>query len=364
MSPPGPHRRIIDANANRAREALRVIEDVARFALDDAEAQRSLKSLRHAFQEAIERLLPDDAARLAWRDAPGDVGTRASTPSEADRQTLRDVAGAAFGRAGEALRAAEEGAKLEARADLAGVIESIRYRLYDLEGHLVPRLGASPTQWTLCVLLTESLCEHHAWETVAREAIAGGADCLQLREKSMDGAELLRRAVRLVEIARASDGARPAVIVNDRPDIALLAGADGVHLGQTDLSVGDVRRLAGAQLLVGVSTTNLEEAHRAVRDGADYCGLGPMFHTTTKDKPVLAGPAYLRAYLDDPVVRATPHLAIGGITPELAPALREAGCRGVAVSGAVLKHKRPAANSRAFCEVFAPTHGGDRRRGG
>ena len=93
--------------------------------------------------------------------------------------------------------------------------------------------------------------------------------------------------------------------------------------------------LAGFSLLVGVSTTNMPQARQAAREGADICGAGPMFPTTTKHKPDLAGPAYLREYLADEQTARVPHLAIGGITPATIGQLVAAGCRGIAVSSAV-----------------------------
>src|SRR5262249_3445094 len=132
------------------------------------------------------------------------------------------------------------------------------------------------------------------------------------------------------------------VIVNDRVDLALLSGADGVHLGQSDLPVAEARRLAGARLLIGVSTANLDEARSAARQGADYCGVGPMFPTTTKDKPRISGPPYLREYLAAPVSARVPHLAIGGIAPGNVSDLVSAGCRGIAVSGSVCGATDPA----------------------
>jgi thiamine-phosphate pyrophosphorylase len=346
--------RIIDAAANRAREALRVMEDVARFALDDADLSAALKTARHEFDAAAGALAADAggaSALLAARNTPGDVGTQITTARESSRAGLRDVAAAACKRLAEALRSLEECAKV-ASPPGAARLEALRYRGYELERRLLTALGAGRApQWALCVLITESLCRHHPWEDVARLAIEGGADCLQLREKTLDAGELLARARRLVAIARG----RAAVIINDRPDVALLAGADGVHVGQTDLSVRDVRRLAGDRLLVGVSTSNLDQARRAAAEGADLCGVGPMFATTTKHKPVLAGPEYLRAFVAELGDRM-PHLAIGGITPENIRDLAAAGCRGVAVSAAVCAAQHPAKVCRALREgLGSPT---------
>ncbi len=325
--------RILDANLNRAREALRVMEDVARFALSDAALASDLKTTRHGLRDIANDVGMDAGAITAWRDTPGDVGTSVTTDSERSRATIRDIAIAAGKRAGEALRVIEECCKLDPESDAAECAKALRYALYDLEKRLTLALGTGRArQWRLCVLITESLCNGRAWEHVALSALRGGADMLQLREKDLESRDLLARATRLVAICREH---RAACIINDRPDIAMLARADGVHLGQTDLAAEDVRKLAGFSLLVGVSTTNMLQARNASRDGADICGCGPMFATTTKHKPDLAGAAYLREYLADEQTARIPHLAIGGITPGNIGELIAAGCRGVAVSSAV-----------------------------
>jgi thiamine-phosphate pyrophosphorylase len=329
--------RIIDANANRAREALRVLEDAARFGLDRADLCAQLKAARHDLAAALAQLPADETARQAWRDTPGDVGTAITADAERSRAGMRGVVVAAGKRLGESLRAIEECAKAlgEDGARAAVIIERVRYGAYDAERSLVLAMGADRRAgWRLCVLITEALCAQ-PWEEVARAGLAGGADCVQLREKHLTDRELLSRATRLVAIARehavSNDGVRPAIIINDRPDIAMLARADGVHLGQGDMSIADVRRLAGASLLVGVSTANVEQASAAVEAGADYCGVGPMFETTTKHKPVLAGPGYLRAYLE--TCGRVPCLAIGGVNAQNATELRAAsGCDALAPS--------------------------------
>ncbi|MFI4898515.1 MAG: thiamine phosphate synthase [Phycisphaerales bacterium JB059] len=334
--------RMIDATANRAREGLRTLEDVARFVLEDQALCASIKTLRHELSLGVAALPLPPGLLVASRDTPGDVGVSVTTPSETTRAELEGVATAAAKRAGEALRSLEESAKT--LGETGSVFESIRYRLYDLERRLLVRLGARAPQWRLCVLISASLCER-PWEEVARLAIEGGADCLQLREKSLEGADLLDRAKRLVALARAG-GAH--AIINDRADIALLSGADGVHVGQGDLPVRDVRRVLGEGAIVGVSTANPEQAHRAIREGASYCGLGPMFTSTTKPKPELAGIEYARAYLADPVTSRTPHLAISGITPERAAELALVGVRGVAVSSQVCRASQPDEACRAI----------------
>jgi thiamine-phosphate pyrophosphorylase len=332
--------RIIDANANRAREAMRVMEDAARFALDDSSLSEDLKSLRHDLRSAMERL------PAGWieanRDTPGDVGTTITAETEKSRTGLADVVIAAGKRLSEALRVIEEAGKTIDPA-FAGRIEALRYRAYDLDQRLQLRMGTGRArQWRICVLLTESICRR-PWEDVLRAVIDGGADCIQVREKEMEGGALAQRIARVIELARPAGA---SVIVNDRADIALAAGADGMHLGRHDLSIRDVRRIAGRALLVGSSTHDLDEARAAVEAGADYCGVGAMFATSLKPDRTPSGPGYLRAFVER--YPNTPHLAIGGVTPDNIGELVEAGCRGVAVSSAVCSADDPAAVVRAM----------------
>ena len=325
--------RILDANLNRAREALRVMEEAARLALEDTALSSELKNVRHELSRALEGLRPGWLA--ANRDVEGDVGTSITTGDEATRAGLVDVVAAAGRRLGEALRVIEEASKT-LDAAVARQVESIRYRGYEIESALLARLGSGRgRQWRVCVLLTESLCAR-PWTEVLQGAIDGGADCIQVREPDLGGAALARRVEDVVRVARP---ASVSVVVNDRVDVAWAAGADGVHLGQGDLPVRAARRLVGRGLLVGVSTRSLDEAEAASIAGADYCGVGPMFKTKTKAVAEPVGPAYLEAFLER--FPATPHLAIGGIGPRNIGRLLERGVQGVAVCSAVCSAPRP-----------------------
>ncbi len=346
--------RVIDANANRAREALRVMEDAARFVLNDSALTAEAKHLRHALREVLATPPnltapqtpenPDESAPLTHRDTPGDVGTALNTDAEHSRKNLRDIVTAAAKRLGEALRTLEEFTKLPHAPGNPAALKQLRYRAYDLEQQLLNRLAASQRgrHWRLCLLLTCSLCTL-PWEDVLNQCLAAGADCIQVREKDGTDADLLAHATDVVQRARAfsqnhPDQPAPSVIINDRPDIALASGADGVHLGQHDLPARAARSVLGPSRLVGVSTANPHQARAAEEAGADYCGVGPMFATTTTHKPDLAGPAYLRAYRESFTL---PHLAIGGVTPDNIRELVDAGAQGVAVCAAVLKSENP-----------------------
>jgi thiamine-phosphate pyrophosphorylase len=132
-------------------------------------------------------------------------------------------------------------------------------------------------------------------------------------------------------------------IMNDRPDIALLADADGVHVGQDELPVADVRQLVGPDRLIGVSTHSLEQARQAVADGADYIGVGPTFPSTTKQFAGYPGLELVRQVSREVTL---PAFAIGGITAENVPQVLAAGCRRIAVSHAILGAADPAQAAR------------------
>lgn len=320
--------RIIDANFNRAREALRVMEDYARFVLDDPAGCAALKRFRHDFVTSIRRLPSHEL--LSARDTPGDVGTEMITEAEYRREDSQAVFVAAAKRLPEALRTIEEyGKTVDGR--LASELEALRYRAYDLEQRLMLRSDRSSrfAKVRLYVLVTQSLCRCD-WLTTAEAAMAGGAGCLQLREKSLADGELLDRARRLAAICRDRN---VLFIVNDRPDVAVLSDADGVHLGRTDMSVANARRIVGADRLIGVSTHNSDQLRMAIESGPDYIAVGPMFDSTTKPQEHIPGPSLLAE-----AARSTdiPIVPIGGITPKNMGDLIEAGARRLCVCSAVI----------------------------
>lgn len=319
--------RTLDANFNRAREGLRVVEDFVRFGLNDARLSEALKSIRHEFSLATQPLA--DRA-IAYRDVGADVGTAISTPSEGSRASQRELVLANCKRLGESLRSIEEHTKLLDPA-VARAVEQLRYRLYTVEASIAQRLRSLATRFEqvrLYVLITESACKGD-WLEAAKSAIVGGADCLQLREKEMDGGELLRRARLLVELCRQND---VLCIINDRADVAVLSDADGVHVGQSDLSVRDARKIVGEKL-VGVSTHEIAHARKAVEEGADYIGVGPIFRSPTKPRDFVAGLDYARQVAGEIPL---PAVGIAGITIDNLDQVLATGLKAVAVTQAVV----------------------------
>jgi len=339
--------RVLDANANRAREALRVAEEAARFALERPDLAEIAKAMRHDLRAALDRFGID--ALVLARDTAGDVGTRLTTPAEGRRDGVADVARAAMKRLTEALRAIEEyGKPLDAPA--AAAVEAVRYRAYDLEKRLAEALRpvSRLASGGLCVLLTESLCAR-PWEDVLAGALAGGAAMVQVREKAMADGALLDRARRAAD---ACHRAGAIAIVNDRPDVAVLAAADGVHVGQDDLPPAAARRIVGPDRIVGTSTHSLPQALAAAEAGPDYIACGPMFPSTTKPQEVIPGPALCREVTERVGV---PVVAIGGITAETAAEVLAAGARWLAVSAAVCAAEDPEAVTRRLVAIMA-TH--------
>ncbi|QEH37213.1 Thiamine-phosphate synthase [Aquisphaera giovannonii] len=339
--------RILDASANRAREGLRVAEDYVRFVLDDPGLTRRLKEVRHRLAEALRGF--DVDLLIGSRDTRGDVGTHIMTHSEGVRENPRAVLTANFKRAAEALRTLEEYGKL-VDVWVAGRFEVLRYDVYTLEKLTLSAIqayrGLGDARLMVLVGGLRTLGDL-TW--IVGEALAGGADVIQLREKGLPDRELLSRA-REVRILTAQAKAR--FILNDRPDLARLASADGVHLGQDDVSVRDARRIVGPNMLIGVSTHDRPQLDAAILSGAGYLGVGPVFPSATKDfaEPELAGLAHVRAAAE---ATSLPWFAIGGITPENVDRVIEGGATRIAVSASVVRADRPrlaAARLRARLE--------------
>ncbi|WP_406699481.1 thiamine phosphate synthase [Singulisphaera sp. Ch08] len=342
--------RILDASANRAREGLRVVEDYVRFALDDASLTRRIKDVRHRLAAAVQGL--DLDTLIGARDTRGDVGTHIMTASEQARENPRAVLTANFKRAAEALRTLEEYTKL-VDVWLSGRFEVLRYDVYTLEKLTLTAAGSKRALGEArLMVLVGGLPTLGDLTWVVGEALAGGADLIQLREKNLPDREWLQRA-REVRILTAQ--ARARFLVNDRPDLARLAGADGVHLGQDDVTLRDARRIVGPLSLIGVSTHDRSQLEQAILAGAGYLGVGPVFTSDTKDFSDLAGLAFVRHAAETTTL---PWYAIGGINEENIDQVLEAGARRVAVSSAVIRApspRRAAAALRARLEAFDPS---------
>jgi len=349
MSAPNPvfFARLVDANANRAREGLRVAEDAARFLLSSSSVTTALKELRHEVTAAVASLPLDSRELLAARDSAADVASpenRVTDPTPPARSDLASFLSSNLHRAQESLRVLEETARL-LQSTAAQRFERARYTAYELEKELLQAIVDFPatTQDSsiplarqarvrrflaarLYVITDTTLSRGRSDEEITRAALAGGADVIQLRAKQGSRREILARARVLKTLCTAANA---LFIVNDRPGIAVLSDADGMHVGQDDLAVGDVRKVIGQERLVGVSTHALHQAHAAAAEGADYIGVGPVYETATKgDVSAPVGVSYVREVSEHISV---PFVAIGGIKEHNAALVAAAGADRIAV---------------------------------
>ncbi len=178
-----------------------------------------------------------------------------------------------------------------------------------------------------------------------RELLAGGATAIQLRDKELSGRKLLETAT---EMARLCKEAGALFIVNDRLDIAILSGAHGLHIGQSDIPLAEAKKLSPPSFIIGVSAQTIEEARLAEKQGADYLGIGAVFPTSTKEAEALGLTGTAR------VASATslPSVAIGGINLENAAEIMKTGVSGLSLISAIVGNSDIRGQARKFLEII------------
>jgi thiamine-phosphate pyrophosphorylase len=327
--------RIIDANFNRAREAIRVIEDYCRFALNSTWLNLRAKELRHKLTRAVGKL--DSGRLISSRDTLNDVGVGKNIDNQLSRSDLKDCFTAGCKRLTEALRALAEIAQIHDKST-AKTIEDLRYDAYTLEKDIF--IFAEPAEKFKKVLLYVVITSDLPGEIISLtyKCATSGADCIQMRAKSIEDDKLLATAV---EFVRINNDEGVLSVINDRIDVAIAAGADGVHLGQNDLPLDCVRKLQTTPLITGKSTHSPDQLRAACQERPTYVGLGPVFTTGTKPTAEAVGLEYIRqakGMLDGTGVG---HVAIGGITLENIGDVLDAGAESIAVCAAVTKVADP-----------------------
>lgn len=330
--------RILDANLDRAREGLRVLEEWFRFGLDSGEWAAECKEMRQALAQ-----WHGDPLRFA-RDTAHDQGTQLDHPDELNRRDLDHLLQANCSRVQEALRVLEEYGKLaEIRqlvpTGMAKLCKQMRYRLYEIENEL------------LCSTLHRRLQNSHLylvtnpgpdWFQAVEQAVQGGVSIVQYRHKAADDREALADLFKLRALC---DHYRTLLIVNDRVDLALVSKADGVHLGQTDLPVSAARELLGSHKLIGLSTTSPQEISEALSTSADYLGVGPIYATPIKADHPPVGLELVRYACSQITL---PFFLIGGIDLDKIPELKREGADRIAVVRALMMAPDPAQMARVM----------------
>lgn len=343
-------KRIIDVNLNRTAEALRVIEETARFCLEDVSLSSRLKYLRHELAELSDL---NYAALLKSRDTDGDIGT--DIVNNTKKHNVLDIVTAAFKRLQQALRVlAEYGGAEGLDSTIIGKFERIRYESYSLEKEMFEELSKKLkikklSDKKLYLVTDGSLfsSEDEFLDAIAA-ALKGGVEIVQLREKTASAKEFIRRGKKIKELCALYDA---LFIINDRVDIAHIVGADGVHLGQEDVDIAEARHILGNDAIIGISTHAPEQAQKAVHSGADYIGAGPVFETPTKPGRKSVGLEYVE-YVSKNI--DIPWFAIGGINTENVSEVINSGASRVAIVRAVINSKNPENSAKMFVEALNP----------
>ncbi len=329
---------LIDANLDRSREGLRVIEDWCRFSLKRQDLVVTIKDCRQKLGRHHHKTYKNARSTIT------DEGLGLKHPFQDNRKSPEQIIEANSARVQEALRVLEEFARTTDPA-LAKDAAEIRYLLYDLEITVLKATVGSERRHKLqkcnLCLITKP---HKNLESIVKSALKAGVKMIQYREKDKDDHEKLVQAKELALLCK-HFGA--LFIVNDRVDIALAIDADGVHLGQKDFPTSIARSLIGHEKLLGRSTHCLEELKRAEEEGCDFLGVGPINATETKPQLTPVGLAYAR---EASTATRLPWFAIGGINQSNLLPIKEAGAKRIAVVGAIMDSSDPSAASIELLE--------------
>ena len=336
-------KRITDANLNRAAEAVRILEEISRFLLNDKDLSEKLKNMRHKINSAQDSNYEE---YLSARDTENDVGVDIKNPEK--RINIKNIFKANIKRLQQALRTLAEYSVQNPENTI--LFEKLRYESYTLEKIMWAGInsagnsGLPEDKKLYLVTNSDKFNSEDEFLDAVASALQGGVDILQFREKTMPAKKILELGKKLKQLCL-EYGA--IFIINDRIDIAAVLEADGVHLGQDDLSVKAAREILGEKCIVGVSTHAPEQALRAVEDGADYIGAGPVFATPTKEGRTPVGLEYIKWVSENIEI---PAFAIGGIDDQNVEQVLDAGAKRIAVVRAIINSKSPQKSAEKFLE--------------
>jgi thiamine-phosphate pyrophosphorylase len=316
--------RIADVNLNRLSESLKFIEDYVRFSTVRNNLLVRIRRIRTQYQ-SIKKELPITELAV-YRDSEHDAG-RPLAFDRTGHRTIQELLIANFSRAKESSRILEELLKLIGKR-LSGAVKKLRFQLYDFEKEFFTTL-CRPFDPRLHAILDEkyiaSMNRAHVAHCV--KILKGhGATMIQLRMEKATDAKFLSCAKFIRKLLL---GSQLAFIINNRCDIAMAAGADGVHVGHDDIPVAAVRAIAGPRFIIGASARTVAEARRAERAGADYLGVGALFPTRTKPEARPCSIKMLRRICRSVTI---PVIGIGGINNKNYRAVLKAGADGIAAA--------------------------------
>ena len=292
---------IIDANLDRAREGLRVLEDWARFGLGDNEFVIKIKNFRQLLGKNHLKIYKQS------RNYTVDQCKGITHSEQFKRKTPEQIICSNACRVQEALRVVEEFSRLH-NHQLSEIASEIRFEIYTLEVEL---LSLSKRKKSAQIIKENHLYVITDQKEKLTEIIEGlliaGVKIIQHRFKRGTDKDHLEEAIKIKNLCKSYNS---LFIINDRVDIALASNADGIHLGQDDLDLKTARKLLGYSKIVGISANNAIDISNALREGCDYIGIGPVFETTTKKNKKPLGIENIKTLTKDLNI---PWFAIGGI---------------------------------------------------
>lgn len=313
--------RLLDANINRVSEGIRVLEDIARFVYDNEKYSKLLREKRHYLRKLFTEF---DKFFMESREVSKDVGIGITKASTLDKKTnIKELSFGNFKRIQEGLRSIEETLKVIDKYEFSKNIETLRYNFYTIEKEFLS-IVKNPIPLGIYGITAENFSKGKSNYQVVKEMIEAGVEIIQYREKFKTHREKLQEAKELSKLCKEN---KVLFIVNDHVDIALMVDADGVHVGQEDMPVEDIRRILGPNKIIGLSTHSIEDAKKSLEKDIDYIGVGPIFPTTTKDREAV-GLEYLE-YVQNNIV--LPYIAIGGIKESNLSEIIERGATRVAL---------------------------------
>ena len=320
---------IIDANLDRAREGLRVLEDWARYGLGEVDIVKKLKDFRQTLGS-----LHLDYYKNA-RNYTKDRCNGLDHPEQFKRIHTENIISSNSSRIQEALRVLEEFTRNN-NYELSKAASLIRYEIYNLE---IEILNANCNRNLKKILVENNLYlitnEKPDLISDIEKLLIGGVKIIQYRSKKIDDSLNIKRAKLIKRLCKTH---KAIFIVNDRVDIALASEADGVHLGQNDMDLITARKLLGFSKIIGISANNEHDIQNAIQDGCDYLGIGPVFETNTKKNKKPLGIDKIRKLTKNIEV---PWYAIGGIKNKNIQELQSNQIKKVAIISEIMNDENP-----------------------
>ena len=320
---------IIDANLDRAREGLRVLEDWARFGLGENDSVKRIKNFRQILgknhlevYKQYRNFIEDECKGLTHKE-------------QSKRNAPDQIISSNAGRVQEALRVIEEFSRLH-NHELSKIASEIRYEIYTLEIDLLnlnkyKNSGEILKENNLYVITDqkENLLE------IIENILIAGVKIIQHRFKKGTDKDHLQEAIQIKNLCKRYNS---LFIINDRIDIAIASNADGIHLGQDDLGLKTARKLLGYSKIIGISANNEIEISYALKEGCDYIGIGPVFETVTKKDKKPLGIEKIKTLTKDLNI---PWFAIGGVTKNNISYLKSNGFKKVALISQLMNSEDP-----------------------